>query len=131
MTAVDTNILVRIIVGDDKNQASRAAVFLRSQEHVLIAKTVLLELGWVLAGSRYALDRVRIVAMIRALLTADNVEVEDAAAVNQALDWCERGMDFADSLHLASAGSQQTFATFDKDLAKQARRMGVSGVEAI
>ena len=47
MIAVDTNLLVRLLSGDDAKQAvSARAVF--SSGPIWIAKTVLLETGWVL-----------------------------------------------------------------------------------
>jgi predicted nucleic-acid-binding protein len=47
MVAVDTNILVRLLTGDDPKQAA-AARSLFASEQIWIAKTVLLETGWVL-----------------------------------------------------------------------------------
>ena len=50
MTALDTNVLVRLVVNDDDQQVHRAHAFLAAQDRVLISRTVLLELGWVLAS---------------------------------------------------------------------------------
>jgi len=47
MIAVDTNVLVRFLVRDDRKQAARAAALLRSSS-VWISKNVLLETEWVL-----------------------------------------------------------------------------------
>ena len=47
MIAVDTNILVRLLTGDDPKQTA-AARSLFAAEPIWIAKTVLLETGWVL-----------------------------------------------------------------------------------
>jgi predicted nucleic acid-binding protein len=49
--------------------------------------------------------------------------------VAKALNWFEQGLDFADALHLASAGNAKQFATFDRKLARQAR--GVTQVETL
>lgn len=57
MTAIDTNILVRYAVKDDKRQTAAATKFLGSHP-CFILKTVLLELVWVLSSSSgYALTR--------------------------------------------------------------------------
>src|SRR5882724_7822171 len=64
MTALDTNVLVRIITNDDRAQANRAATFLREQERVFIAKTVLLELEWVLR-SAYKIEPNAIISALR------------------------------------------------------------------
>ena len=45
LIAVDTNVLVRLLTGDDPAQAARAAA-LFAQEHVFIPKSVLLETAW-------------------------------------------------------------------------------------
>jgi predicted nucleic-acid-binding protein len=123
MTAVDTNILVRIVVNDDPAQSARAAEFLRQQDRVFLAKTVLLEVEWVLRNG-YGLRRPEIFAIFRDLLAMGNAEVEDEVEVAQAMQWYERGMDFADSLHVAAAGPQCSFATFDAALRKVGQRLG-------
>ena len=123
MTAVDTNVLVRIITNDDKVQARRAAAMLRGADSVFVAKTVLLELEWVLR-SAYGIERRQIVSALRGVLGIANAEIEDEAAVIQATEWFEKGMDFADSLHLASAGCGRKFATFDTALRRRARQLG-------
>lgn len=124
MTAVDTNVLVRLITNDDRTRAARAAKFLREQERVFIAKTVLLESEWVLR-SAYRVGPKAIASALRDILNVVNVEIEDEAAVNQALEWYEQGMDFADSLHVASAGPARKFATFDKALRRNIRRLAI------
>ena len=55
-----------------------------------------------------------------------NVEIEDEVTVNQAVEWYEQGMDFADSLHVASAGPARKFATFDKALRRNIRRLAIN-----
>ena len=124
MTAIDTNILVRIITNDDRPQAARAAAFLREQDRVYIPKTVLLELEWVLR-SAYQTGRNAIVSALRDLTNVFNVEVEDETAVRQAIEWYEKGLDFADGLHAASAGRECKFATFDNSLRRKVRRLGL------
>lgn len=130
MTAVDTNVLIRIVTNDDKAQATRAAAFLRKQDRVYLAKSVLLEVEWVLR-SAYRFGRPEILAALRSLIDTRNVEVEDEDAVAQALDWYGKGMDFADSLHLASTGVERSFVTFDTGLLLKARRLGAGNVAAL
>ena len=124
MTALDTNVLVRIITNDDRAQAARAATFLREQERVFIPKTVLLELEWVLR-SAYRIEPSAVVSALRDIMSVSNVEIEDEAVVTQAIEWYEKRMDFADALHVASAGRERKFATFDNRLRRKVRRLGV------
>lgn len=119
MTALDTNVLVRIVTGDDPDQSARAAGLLEQADSLWIAKTVLLELEWVLRYS-YGLPASTIGETFRRLLGFRKMQVEDRAAVIQALAAYSSGMDFADSLHLASSAQAERLATFDRKLAKAA-----------
>ena len=130
MIAVDTNVLVRVITNDDPAQASRAAKLLARPDRVFVPKTVVLELEWVLR-SGYGIDRQGIAAAIHRLQYLSNVEIEDDSIVALALTWYEAGMDFADGLHLASAGPGLDFATFDAALRKRARRLGLKSVASV
>ena len=131
MIAVDTNVLVRTIVDDDPHQVDRARAFIAAQDRVLILRTVLLELAWVLGSRRYQLTRDKILSSLRTLARIPNVEIEDGDTVMQALEWYESGMDFADALHLASIGGETEFATFDASLRRAAQRLGIGRVVTI
>lgn len=130
MIAVDTNVLLRVITNDDPAQASRAAKFLARPDRVFVPKTVVLELEWVLRGA-YGIDRQGIAAAMLRLQDLSNVEIEDDSVVALALTWYEGGMDFADALHLASAGPNLDFATFDAALRKKAQGLGLKSVSSI
>jgi predicted nucleic-acid-binding protein len=124
MIAIDTNVLVRLLVNDDPIQSAKAAR-LFSSDDILIAKTVLLEAEWVLRFS-YAVPPATIGEAFDRLLAAPSVTVEDATAVRLAVDAHRAGMDFADALHVASAASATKFLTFDKKLTRQARQKNFS-----
>lgn len=118
MIAVDTNVLVRLLTGDDPAQ-TRLAADLFAQESIFIPKTVLLETEWVLRY-RYELSPTVILTAFRKLLGLPQVTVEDSNALVEALARYEEGMNFADALHLASVGEADQFATFDARLKKRA-----------
>lgn len=121
MTAVDTNILVRIVTNDDPIQVRRAAVFLRGKK-VFIPKTVFLEMEWVLRHA-YKLERLSIVRAFYGLLGLPNVTAEDQALVVQAIEWYQSGLDFGDALHLASSHACRGFSTFDDKLCQRTRSL--------
>jgi len=127
MIAVDTNVLVRFLVRDDAGQAARAASLIRKEE-IWISKTVLLETDWVLR-SLYGYSPESVGEALRRLAGLGTVLLEDELAVAKALDWAGEGLDFADALHLASAGDAKLFATFDRKLAKQVK--GRTGLEPL
>jgi len=121
--AVDTNILVRYAVKDDRQQTVTATEFLKNNQ-CRILKTVLLELAWVLSSeSGYGLDRTTTSERVRHICGLPTVSVEDPAGVAQAVLLYEQGMDFGDALHLASSSLLQGFATFDRRLAQKAAKL--------
>lgn len=123
MIAFDTNMLVRILVMDHPEQVSIARQ-LMAQDTVFISRTVLLETEWVLR-SRYHKSRNELLAFFRALLETDNTVIEDAEAINDAVNWYAQGADFADALHLATCGSA-VMQTFDREFCKAARESGTA-----
>jgi predicted nucleic-acid-binding protein len=118
MLAIDTNVVVRLLVRDDPQQTAAAATLFES-ETIFIPVSVILETEWVLR-SFYKLDRGTIVASLRSVAGLRNVTIQSRSQVVRALDWLARGSDFADALHLCSAGSAVAFVTFDRALIKRA-----------
>lgn len=116
MHAVDSNVLVRLLTGDDAEQTQRAAALFQKEE-IFIPKTVLLETEWVLRRL-YKLKPTVVVSALRKLSGLSNVHIEHPLAVTQALQCCADGMDFADALHLASSHNSSKFATFDEQMKK-------------
>lgn len=121
MIAVDTNVVVRFLTGDDPGQSKRAKALIE-QGSVFVASTVILETAWVLRSAYGFADR-EAAAALSAFAGLPKVTVEDAAAVEQALAWAGQGLDLADALHLAKARDCEKFATFDRKFAKAARRV--------
>jgi predicted nucleic-acid-binding protein len=129
MAALDTNVVVRLIVGDDAWQA-RAAERLVASEPCTVAASVLMECEWVLRGS-YRLDAAVIAASFRDLLNLQHVDALDPVLTDQALRAYEAGLDFADALHAVQRRDGERFATFDRQLARRAPRAGVPGVDLL
>ena len=126
MIAVDTNILVRYAIKDDRKQADAATEFLKNNA-CCILKTVLLELAWVLSSpSGYNLSRNVTAERLRHVCGLPTVTVEDASIAAQAITWYEQGMDIADALHLASSEVFSGFATMDKRLSNKAASLPVN-----
>ncbi|GAW40559.1 tRNA(fMet)-specific endonuclease VapC [Brevundimonas sp. SH203] len=128
MRAIDTNVVVRFLTGDDpvQAQASRAVI---AAGDIFIATTVLLETEWVLR-SGYGFEASRIGAAMRALAGLAGVTVEEPMVLARALDWHEAGMDFADALHLSKTTGCEVFLTFDRRLAKAAEALAPIKVES-
>lgn len=127
MRALYTNVLARFFVDDaDDAQAARqrpAAVAALS-ERAFVSVTVVLELEWVLRGF-YELPTKDISRVLRALAGISHVTLEDRDAVLAAIDALDKGLDFADALHLLRSSRASGFATFDKRLAKRAKALAL------
>ena len=129
MIAADTNVLVRLLTGDDAKQAA-AARSLFAAGPIWIAKTVLLETGWLL-GSMYGFEEGAVRDALTKLLGLKNVHVEDEPAVAAALALMAHGIEFADALHLSSRPPGAEFVSFDKSFVRRARRAGVAQVSGV
>ena len=126
MIAIDTNVLVRYAVKDDRRQTVLATDFMANNQ-CRILKSVLLELVWVLSSSSgYALSQKVVVERVRHILGLPTIDTEDAVQVAQALAWYEQGMDFADALHLASSTELSGFATMDARMVRKAAQLSIS-----
>jgi predicted nucleic-acid-binding protein len=117
--AVDTNVVVRLLTGDDPAQVE-VVRRLFAAETVFLPKTVVLETEWVLR-SLYGLSARTIAQALSALVALPQVRCEDAAIVSAALDLMRQNLDFADALHVASSGAAERFATFDRTLVRRAK----------
>ena len=128
MRALDTNVLARFFVDDaDDAQAARqrpAAVAALS-ERSFVSVTVLLEFEWVLRGF-YELPRRDIARVLRALASIEHITLEDRDAALAAIDAFDKGLDFADALHIARSSRASGFATFDQRLAKRAKGLALA-----
>ena len=126
--AIDTNVLVRLLVQDDEAQAAWARHVVQeaadSDEPVLVILCVLLESEWVLR-SRYKLDTASISGAFAQLLESRDVEFEHEPTVEEALHiWSQQSnADFANCLHSARAVhlGRSRFLTFDIGASKLPR----------
>ena len=90
MISVDTNIVVRLLTGDDPGQYQKARR-LFEQETVFLPDTVILETAWVLRHT-YGFDPSSVVNAFRSLLGLSNVRTEDPRRLDQAFGWIEQGL---------------------------------------
>ena len=124
METLNTNLLVRLVLGDDLRQAELAAVVWRravGAGGVFLPKVVLVELTWVL-GALAGFDRERIANELRRLLAMQGVTTEDSAVMQRAIDRYETGSaDFADYVILESGRENGALPvrTFDRRFARE------------
>jgi predicted nucleic-acid-binding protein len=124
MIALDTNVLARYLLRDDEVQYQRAVSRLTDGSTYAVPITVSLELAWVLGTEGY--ERAEIADALRATMGLPMLNFHDHAAMLQALQWYEAGLDFPDSLHAALSAGEVSVITFDKRFVSRAKREGVA-----
>jgi predicted nucleic-acid-binding protein len=122
MKGLDTNVLVRFLVRDDKEQAGKASVYIQkviaSGEQCLINHIVLCELSWVLE-SAYGYRKQEIADVMEKILITKQFEVELRDTVRQAISEYTHGTgDLADYLigRINHLNGCNVTATFDRAL---------------
>ncbi len=122
MTALDTNVLLRFLVGDDEAQSQRAhllvAQAVAAGESLFVSEVVLCEVVWVL-GRGYRHPKDVIVKTLRSLLQAAEINIQERHRVRRAVEVWSRGAgDFSDYLirELGRDFGCDRVATFDKAL---------------
>ena len=127
MRAIDTNVVVRYLTGDDPDQSARARAIIDGGA-VLASTTVLLESEWI-SRSVYGRAPEDVAAALRAFVGLPGVAVENPSLLAEALNRAEAGMDFADALHLVAAARCDAMLTFDCRFIEQARGSTVPTLE--
>lgn len=115
---VDTNVLVRHLVGDPPAMAKRATSYLAEASELLVADLVVAETIYVLE-SFYEVDRHAIARSMRSLLALSSVVVVDAALLLRSIEIYEHDrLDFAEAYLVASAESSGVLAvaSFDRSI---------------
>ncbi len=124
MKGIDTNILVRFLVGDDAVQAEKVYKIFKKAETVkdelFVPLLVVLELIWVLE-SVYEIPRTEILDSICELLLMPILQFEHQSTVHQFIQNAQGNRyDLSDLLIVYSAKEQgcDSVITFDKKASK-------------
>ena len=119
MRAVDTNVLVRLIIRDDDDQVAAASEFVR--KGAWVSHLVLAETTWVLA-SVYESTHEQIATAVEMLLNHTELTVQDADVVSSALEQyrARPNLGFSDCLvlEIARKAGHLPLGTFDRALGK-------------
>jgi predicted nucleic-acid-binding protein len=131
MIGLDTNVLARYYVDDAgdveaRRQRAVARSLIESGQPLMVGKTVIIELEWVMRGY-YAFSQAEVATVLRHLLGLHHVTIEDREVVEQALSNCDAGIDLTDALHHATYKTCESVATFDdRKFARRARKLGMT-----
>lgn len=121
MQAVDTNVLIRILVTDDKQaeQIRLARQFAKKAKMLFIPQIVQVELVWVLDVA-YKLDKSEIVRILQHLQSNEAFHLQNESAFSEALQLFQaNNVDFSDSLILTESKKVNgDVITFDKKFSR-------------
>ncbi len=126
MIAVDTNIIVRLLVQDHELQYKQAHKIFH-KENLFVPDTVLFETEWVLRYAYKYSGKMIHQGLIR-LLGLPNVSVVDAVKIHTALEWYKNGIDFSEALHLAESEHCDRLVTFDKKFISKSKKLSTCTV---
>lgn len=115
---VDTNVLVRHLIGDPPKMAARATAYFQRESELLVADLIVAETIYVLE-SFYEVTRPEISEAMRALIVMESVSVIDAPLLLRAVEIYEYDrLDFAEAYLIASAESTGVMqvASFDRSI---------------
>jgi predicted nucleic-acid-binding protein len=119
MRAVDTNVLIRLILHDDSRQTAVAKSFIEGG--VWVSVLALAEATWVLS-SVYEVGSEELAIAIEMLLNHNDLVLQEEEAVARALELfrARPALGFSDCLmiELARTAGYLPLGTFDRDLAK-------------
>ena len=119
MHAVDTNLLVRLVVRDNADQVSAAEAFV--EKGAWVSHLVLAETLWVL-DAVYNRSSARIVNAVDRMLNHKELTLQDADVVARALGHfrARPSLGFSDCLvlEIARKAGHLPLGTFDRNLAK-------------
>lgn len=124
MKAIDTNILIRFLIGDDALQAKKVyAIFKKAEsekQELFVPLLVVLEMIWVL-DSVYDIARSKILEAISDLLLLPILKFDQQSALQQLIHSAQGNKyDLSDLLiaHSAKANGCETIITFDRKASK-------------
>lgn len=117
MLTVDTNVLIRILVTDDKQleQVKLARQIAKKAKHLFIPQIVQVELVWVLDAG-YKLNKSEIIQILQHLQTNEAFQLQNEVEFSQALQLFQsHNADFSDTLILIESRKENhDVVTFDK-----------------
>ena len=101
MIAIDTNVLLRYLLDDDKAQSKRAAELILGDTPVLVTDVVLAEAIWTLKGKRYNLDKEAIIKVVHSLFEEPNIVFESGQTIWRSVN------DFKNAKSVKSGGKRK------------------------
>jgi predicted nucleic-acid-binding protein len=119
MIAIDSNVLIRLVVGDDAAQAMRARTVLSaavgSTRRIFVSLTVILETVWAIRQT-YKRPKSAVLEFLRALIDNAAIQMSDRDLIVRSFDlYSRQQVDFADCVIALAASDHGAFLTYSFD----------------
>jgi len=115
---IDTNLLIRFLVEDDKLKASKVADLLVSSEKKVLLDIVFAEIVWLLS-SFYSLSKEDIVQKLRSIIHAKSIYCDKKLFDGVLSLWEANNISFVDAYIAAKAETDNlVIYSYDKDFDK-------------
>lgn len=125
---LDTNVLIRFLVGDHAAQQKRAEQWLKEAaegKRVIIVPTIVIAETCFVLESFYKRSRGEIADALEIFLAERWLHVEDRGILLGVWQWYRQGAHFVDSFLCTKAQAESAeILTFDKKLSKQSKISG-------
>ena len=120
---LDTNVMVRFLVGDVPDQKEKAEKWFKDAEsgkcNIMVTAVTIAEVSFVLE-SYYKLSREQIIDALTVFISQRWLEIPERQELLHLWQWYRKGLHFVDSYLLAhSHFNQYQILTFDKEILKQ------------
>jgi predicted nucleic-acid-binding protein len=120
--ALDTNVIVRFLTQDDPDQAAKATALMQglsAAQPALVPVVVWVETYRVLTRA-YGIENATGISVLSRFAGRDEIVVESAPVISEALDSALKGADLADAVIASSArhAGCSSVVTFDQQAAK-------------
>lgn len=120
MINIDTNIIIRVFLADDKEQYEEAKKIFNQNNKFYISSYVLLEFVWVLKTKKYT--RLEIYNYLNVLIELNNIVIGQKDLIVKSLDRYKKGKaDFSDYMIYEDGlyNNAKELKTFDKKLIEE------------
>lgn len=131
MIFVDTNYFLRFFLKDIKKQYTDAEVLFEKSAlgkiQLFTSVIVFFEIDWVLS-SFYKVSKERVIVILEKILKMDFLLIEWRELLNMAVEiYKNSNLDLEDSFNLVYAQNMKavSFATFDRKLSKEFKKLGL------
>lgn len=119
---LDTNLLLRFLIGDNPKKANAVKLLLKtSRQQLTVTDMAFAELAWVMV-SFYGFEKGKIIAKLASILDIESIKASKKLLRHSLVIYARHNIDFIDAYHAAfmKLKSYDAIYSYDKDFDKVA-----------